>query len=147
MLLSVPRRQRHRRAGMPLMRLLGLGVGMPPLDVLETRHPPREGTDGMRHRLQGGWLMLMRRLQLAMRPLGQLLLGLGMRPQSCLVVSRQPLVRSRDQGGMRRQPVWAVQPLVVLVVLRHLLVIPLGRRHLVRTTLPHQLLARSLVDL
>ena len=74
--------------------------------------------------------MLMRRLQLVVPPLGLLLLVLGMRLQSCLVVSRQPLVRIRDQGGMRRQPVWAVQPPVV-----------------VRTTLPHQLLARSLVDL
>ena len=71
--------------------------------------------------------------------------GLGMRPQSCLVVSRQPLVRSRDQGGMRRQRVWEVQPLVVLV-LQHLLVILLVRRHLVQRTLPHQLLARLLVD-
>ena len=90
--------------------------------------------------------MLMRRLQLVVPPLGLLLLGLGMRLQSCLVVSRQPLVRSRDQGGMRRKRVWEAQPLVVLV-LQHLLVIPLGRRHLVQRTLPHQLLARSLVDL
>ena len=88
--------------------------------------------------------MLMQRLQLAVLPRVQLLLGLGMLLQSCLVVSHQPLVRSRDQGGMRRQRVWGVPPLVVLV-LRHLLVILLDRHRLVQRTLPRQLLARLLV--
>ena len=88
--------------------------------------------------------MLMQRLQLAVLPRVQLLLGLGMLLQSCLVVSHQLLVRSRDQGGMRHQRVRGVPPLVVLV-LRHLLVILLDRRRLVQRTLPHQLLARLLV--